>query len=396
MGDLAEFRDGAREWLEENCPESLRGPGQVLAGGRKENIENQDSLIWLERCAERGYTVPMWPTSYGGAGLSLTEFLVLLEEMRRIGARTPLAGMGTSMIGPTLLEFGTEDQKQRHLPRIASGEIRWCQGYSEPGAGSDLASLQTRAEDKGDHFVVNGGKIWTSLAHFADWMFCLVRTDPKAPKHEGISFVLFPMEQPGISVNPLPLISGVSHFCQCFFDDVIAQKDDLVGEINKGWTVGKRLLQHERSNITTLAGAGAGLTPAERTLKELAHDYVGTDGGKVADADLRSRMVRHQITSRAFGLTQRRTVEESESGNTPGFSTSIFKLYGANLRKETQELKLRIMGHRALGWAEDGGFSSEELEATRTWLFSKASSIAGGSNEVQMNIIAKRVLGLPD
>jgi alkylation response protein AidB-like acyl-CoA dehydrogenase len=254
--------------------------------------------------------------------------------------------------------------------------------------------LQTRAEDKGDHFVVNGGKIWTSLAHFADWMFCLVRTDPKAPKHEGISFVLFPMEQPGISVNPLPLISGVSHFCQCFFDDVIAQKDDLVGEINKGWTVGKRLLQHERSNITTLAGAG--LTPAERTLKELAHDYVGTDGGKVADADLRSRMVRHQITSRAFGLTQRRTVEESESGNTPGFSTSIFKLYGANLRKETQELKLRIMGHRALGWAEDGGFSSEELEATRTWLFSKASSIAGGSNEVQMNIIAKRVLGLPD
>ena len=272
MGDLAEFRDEAREWLEENCPESLRGPGQVLAGGRKQNIENQDSLIWLERCAERGYTVPMWPTSYGGAGLSLAEFLVLLEEMRRIGARTPLAGMGTSMIGPTLLEFGTEDQKLRHLPRIASGEIRWCQGYSEPGAGSDLASLQTRAEDKGDHFVVNGGKIWTSLAHFADWMFCLVRTDPKAPKHEGISFVLFPMEQPGISVNPLPLISGVSHFCQCFFDDVIAQKDDLVGEINKGWTVGKRLLQHERSNITTLAGAGAGLTPAERTLKELAHE----------------------------------------------------------------------------------------------------------------------------
>ncbi|MEE8042781.1 MAG: acyl-CoA dehydrogenase family protein [Pseudomonadales bacterium] len=396
MGDLAEFRDEAREWLEENCPESLRGPGQVLAGGRKQNIENQDSLIWLERCAERGYTVPMWPTSYGGAGLSLAEFLVLLEEMRRIGARTPLAGMGTSMIGPTLLEFGTEDQKLRHLPRIASGEIRWCQGYSEPGAGSDLASLQTRAEDKGDHFVVNGGKIWTSLAHFADWMFCLVRTDPKAPKHEGISFVLFPMEQPGMSVNPLPLISGVSHFCQCFFDDVIAQKDDLVGEINKGWTVGKRLLQHERSNITTLAGAGAGLTPAERTLKELAHDYVGTDGGKVADADLRSRMARHQITSRAFGLTQRRTVEESESGNTPGFTTSIFKLYGANLRKETQELKLRIMGHRALAWAEDGGFSSEELEATRTWLFSKASSIAGGSNEVQMNIIAKRVLGLPD
>ena len=396
MSELAEFRIEARAWLDENCPESLRGAGQVLAGGRKQDIENPDSLVWLERCAERGYTVPMWPKEYGGAGLAMDEYLVLLEEMRRIHARTALAGMGTSMIGPTLLEFGTEEQKRRHLPRIASGEIRWCQGYSEPGAGSDLAGLQTRAEDKGDHLLINGGKIWTSLAHFADWIFCLVRTDPQAPKHEGISFVLFPMDQPGITVNPLPLISGVSHFCQCFFDDVIAQKDDLVGEINKGWTVAKRLLQHERSNITTLAGAGAGLGQPERSLKELADDYVGESDGRIADTDLRGAVVRHRMDSRAFGLTQRRTVEESASGNTPGFTTSIFKLYGANLRKETQELKLRIMGHRALAWAADGGFSSEELEATRTWLFSKAGSIAGGSNEVQMNIIAKRVLGLPD
>ncbi|MEJ2130044.1 MAG: acyl-CoA dehydrogenase family protein, partial [Gammaproteobacteria bacterium] len=298
MSDLAEFRAEARGWLDENCPATLRGPGQVLAGGRKEPIENQDSFIWLERCAEKGYTVPMWPKEYGGAALGMDEYLVLLDEMRRIQARTPLAGMGTSMIGPTLLEFGTEEQKQRHLPRIASGEIRWCQGYSEPG--------------------------------------------PQAPKHEGISFVLFPMDQPGITVNPLPLISGVSHFCQCFFDDMIAQKDDLVGEINKGWTVGKRLLQHERSNITTLAGAGAGMGPVERPLTDLASDYVGFDDGKIADADLRSDIARHRIDTRAFGLTQRRTVEESESGNTPGFATSIFKLYGANLRKETQELKLRI------------------------------------------------------
>lgn len=394
MSDLAEFRAETRAWLDENCPQSLRGPGQVLAGGRKEPVENPDSWVWLERCAERGYTVPMWPQSYGGAGLAMDEYLVLLEEMRRIQARTPLAGMGTSMIGPTLLEFGTEEQKQRHLSRIASGEVRWCQGYSEPGAGSDLASLQTRAEDKGDHFVVNGGKIWTSLAHFADWMFCLVRTDPQVPKHEGISFVLFPMDQPGITVNPLPLISGVSHFCQCFFDDVIARKDDLVGEINKGWTVGKRLLQHERSNITTLAGAGAGYGVPERTLEELARDYL-----EAADPELRAAMVAHRMDTRAFGLTQRRTVEESESGNTPGFTTSIFKLYGANLRKETQELKLRVMGHRALGWRNDdgnGAFSDEELETTRNWLFSKAGSIAGGSNEVQMNILAKRVLGLPD
>ncbi len=394
---LSEFRAEARAWLEENCPPSMRAPmteGEVFSGGAKEPVRNPDTLVWLERMAGKGWTVPNWPKEYGGAGLTKPEFLVLLEEMRAIGARVPLTGMGVTMIGPTLLEFGTEAQKQRHLPKIASGEIRWCQGYSEPGSGSDLASLQTRAVDNGDHFVINGSKIWTTLAQYGDWMFCLVRTDPDAPKHEGISFVLFPMDQPGVTVKPLQLISGNSQFCQCFFDDVVASKDDLVGQLNRGWTVGKRLLQHERSGITALAG-GRPEVAAERPLAEIAGDYLGTDNGRLADADVRQHILRHNMDSKAYGLTQRRFVEQSEGGDTPGAETSLFKLVGANLRKQRQELLLEIMGTQGVGWEGDT-FTREEHAATRTWLGSKASSIAGGTNEVQLNIIAKRVLALPD
>ncbi len=396
---LDEFRQEARAWLAANCPASMRTPmpeNEVFSGGRKEPVRNPDTLVWVERMAERGWTVPMWPKAYGGAGLDKDQFMVLLEEMRAIGARSPLTGMGVTMIGPTLLEFGTEEQKLRHLPKIASGEIRWCQGYSEPGSGSDLASLQTRAVDKGDHFVINGSKIWTTLAQYADWMFCLVRTDPDAPKHDGISMVLFPMDQAGVTVKPLKLINGNSQFCQCFFDDVVARKDDLLGELNKGWTVGKRLLQHERSNITTLAAGGRADAASERPLAEIAAAYLGRDGdGRLADHAVRRRIAAHRMDVRANGLTQRRFVEESQSGNTPGAETSLFKYVGANLRKARQELLLEAMGTRGLGWSGDA-FSDEERSACRTWLGSKAGSIAGGTNEVQLNIIAKRVLGLPD
>ena len=404
MAETAEVRDlrsELRAWLEENCPQSMRRPGQILSGGEKQPVDSSDSRVWLERCAEQGYTVANWPREYGGAGLSMEQFVVLMQEMRRINARLPLGGMGVSMIGPTLLEYGTEEQKLAHLTKIASGEIRWCQGYSEPGSGSDLASLQTRAVDEGDHFVINGSKIWTSGAQYADWIFCLTRTDPKAPKHEGISFLLFPMDQAGVTVTPLILLSGDSPFCQCFFDDVIAKKDDLIGELNQGWTVAKRLLQHERSGIRSLSGAQDYYVAQERSLAALAKDYIGDRDGAIADHGLRCDVVCHEMNTRAFSLTQRRTVEESQSGNTPGAATSLFKLYGADLDKASRELRLRIMGHRALGWA--GGalsgqrvFSEEEINTTRRWLGSKASSIAGGTNEVQLNIIAKRVLGLPD
>ena len=387
------FRSEVREWLEGNCPTSCRGPGEVPGGGSKAPM-TADQRLWLQRCAERGFTVPTWPEAYGGLGLDKARYLVLLEEMRRLRIRAPVAGMGTAMIGPTLLEHGTEDQKSRHLPRIARGEVWWCQGYSEPGSGSDLASLRTRAEDNGDHFVVNGQKIWTSGAFNADWIFCLVRTDPEGPKHEGISFVLFTMNQPGVSVRRIRLISGASPFCETFFDNAIAHKADLVGGLNKGWTVAKRLLQHERSGIAMLASGENRETGAE--LDALARRYAGQPAapGRIEPPALRAAIARHYMDARAFQLTQQRTVEES-AGATPGAATSIFKYVGANLRKQRAELQMALLGTQGAGW-EGQGFAAQELATTRAWLAGKAGSIAGGSNEVQLNIIAKRVLGLPD
>ncbi|MFT7243940.1 MAG: acyl-CoA dehydrogenase, partial [Candidatus Azotimanducaceae bacterium] len=243
---IENFRQEARSWIAENCPDSMRNR-TVHFEDAHETYSTEDSKLWLDRAAERGWTAPTWPTEYGGGGLSYDENKVLQEEMAAAKALPPLAGMGTSMIGPTLLEFGTDEQKKQHLSKIVTGEVRWCQGYSEPGSGSDLASLQTKAVLDGDHFVINGQKIWTSGAQHAQWMFCLVRTDTNAAKHDGISFVLFPMDQEGVTVKPIQLISGSSPFCETFLDNAIASRDDLVGDLNKGWTVGKRLLQYERS-----------------------------------------------------------------------------------------------------------------------------------------------------
>ena len=396
MAEIEEFRAETRAWLEENCPKGAIGPGQVPSGSTKVKIENPDTQLWLDRMAEKGWTAPAWPKEYGGGGLNGAEHRVLLEEMREVRARTPLMGMGLSMIGPTLLEFGNEEQRQRHLSRIVRGEVGWCQGYSEPGAGSDLASLRTRAEDKGDNFLINGQKIWTSGAQFADWMFAIVRTDPYVPKHEGISFVLLPMDQEGVTVKPIRLISGTSPFCETFFDDAIAKKEDLVGELNKGWTVAKRLLQFERSGQGGL-GAGGGGRRGRRGagMAEVAKEYVGEESGKIADADVRAKIIRYNIDSAAFALTQRRVGEENSSGKTLGEATSIFKLYGSNLARDGAEMRQELMGVQGLGWEGDA-FSSQQLGATRGWLSSRAITIYGGTNEIQMNIIAKRVLGLPD
>ena len=248
-----------RAWLEANCPEPMRRPfrheGDVVWGGRDARLEAAQRL-WLDRMAERGWTVPDWPAEYGGGGLSPAETKVLRAEMARLGCRSPLNSFGISMLGPALLKYGTEAQKREHLPPIARGEIRWCQGYSEPGAGSDLASLQTWAEDGGDHLVVNGQKIWTSYADKADWIFCLVRTSRES-KHGGISFVLFDMRSPGVTTKPILLISGSSPFCETFFNDVKVLKSNLVGGLNKGWEVAKYLLGHEREMISGM-GLGTG------------------------------------------------------------------------------------------------------------------------------------------
>ncbi len=393
MTDLEAFREETRAWLAENCPPGARGPGPVSNGSSKINIEDSDTLLWLDRMIERGWTVPTWPTEYGGGGLGKDEYIVLLEEMGTIRARPALSSFGTSMIGPTLLELGTDDQKQRHLPRIARAEVEWCQGYSEPDSGSDLASLRTRAEARGDHFAINGQKIWTSGAHIADWMFILVRTDPDAPKHEGISFMLLPMDQPGVTVKPIALISGESRFNETFFDDAIASKDDLVGELNQGWSVGKRLLQHERSGMESLV-SGSARGHDELGLIAEARRCLGDDDGRINDADWRGRILAYEMNDRVFRLAQRRAVEESEGG-TPGPVTSIFKVYGSEQQQDYYDILTQIRGYRGFGW-DDKNFNTAELETTRQWLYYRAGSIYSGSNEIQRNIIAKRVLGLPD
>ena len=395
MTDLNAFREETRTWLEENCPEGMRNLSFHWEDAHK--IYNTDvAEVWRERMAAKGWIAPMWPVAYGGGGLSREEAVVLSQEMGRIKATAASSGMGLTMIGPTLLEFGSEAQKQRHLPSICDGTIHWCQGYSEPGAGSDLAALQARAVIEGDQFVINGQKIWTSGAQHADWMFALVRTDPNAPKHEGISFVLLDMHQDGVSVKPIGLISGSSPFCETFLDNAIAKREDLVGELNKGWSIGKRLLQFERSGIGGLSGA-ANRKKVVKTnpIADLAKRYVGTSNGRIADAAYREKILKQSMTEKAFQLTTARVVQENQSGQTPGATTSIFKLVGSTLARESAALKSEIMGIKGLGW-EGEGFDSGELEATRNWLNSRAVTIYGGTNEVQMNIIGKRVLGLPD
>lgn len=392
MSDLEQFRQDTRVWLEENCPQSMRTPikgfEDLYVGGRNPEVNIPEQPVWCERMAERGWTVPEWPKEYGGGGLDKAEAKVLREEMSRIGARRALDSFGISMLGPALLEFGTEDQKLEHLPQIARGEIRWCQGYSEPNAGSDLASLATRADDKGDHYIINGQKVWTSYADKADWIFCLVRTDNTGTKHEGISFVLFDMDQPGVEARPIKLISGSSPFCETFFDDARAEKKNLVGEEGNGWTIAKYLLTHEREMIS-----GFGAAP-KKSLSEYATESLGVDStGRLANSVLRQNLAQYQLDTLSFGATMSRVGDEAKSGKGLGAASSIFKYYGTELNKRRNELNLAVFGESALGWEGD---AYDDGMLSRDWLRSKGNSIEGGTTEVQLNIISKRVLGLPD
>jgi alkylation response protein AidB-like acyl-CoA dehydrogenase len=390
-GDLDAFRADARSWLEANFPASLKGKSGLMMQETGAELSG-DADLWRQRMGDKGWGTPTWPKAYGGGGLSGPETKVLQQEMGRIGAWNPIGGMGTMMFGPTLLEYGDEEQKQRHIPPIVKGELRWCQGFSEPGAGSDLASLQTKCEDKGDHFLVNGQKIWTSGAQWADWCFCLVRTDPKN-KHEGISFLLIDMRTPGIEVRPIQLISGNSPFCETFFTDVKVPKENLVGQLNHGWTIAKRLLNFERQSLSG-GGGGGGLFGA--SVGDLAKKYVGTDeAGRIDDPDLRSRVIQHQMEARAFMLTLMRAAAEAKAGNGPSAAISIMKNAGSKVSQDRAELTLEIMGQQGLGW-EGEGFKPDELAAVRGWLGGKAFTIFGGSYEIQNNIISKRVLGLLD
>ena len=399
MSDLEAFRNEVRAWLEANCPPSVRGAGAAITdedgsiwGGRRAKWTNPDAKLWLDRMAAKGWTAPTWPKEYGGGGLSSAENRVLQQELGRIKARPALMSFGLWMLGPVLLEYANEEQKREHLPKIIRGEIRWCQGYSEPGAGSDLAGLRTQAVDRGDHYLVNGQKIWTSYADQADWIFCLVRTD-NTKKHEGISFLLFDMTTPGVEARPIKLISGASPFCETFFTDVKVPKKNLVGRLNGGWDIAKRLLQYERQNISAggFGGGGGGVYDLEHA----ALEHVGADNGRIADRDLRARITAHKIEARAFALTVRRAEEESKQGKGPSAATSIIKYAAAKINQERTELMVEALGTAGLGW--DGPqFTPQEIAATRAFLRAKGNSIEGGTSEVNLNVVAKRVLGLMD
>ncbi len=384
MTDLEAFRTEIRAWIEANCPPEMktpiRGDDDTCWGGRKFVFQSEAQKIWMERCAEKGLTVPDWPKDYGGAGLSPAETKIFRQELERAGARIPLSSFGIWMLGPALLKFGTEEQKRHYLPQIARGEIRWCQGYSEPGSGSDLVSMQTFGEDKGDHWLVNGQKIWTSYADKADWIFCLVRTD-KTNKYQGISFLLFDMETPGVSTRPIRLISGASPFCETFFDNVKVPKHQIVGEVNRGWDVAKYLLGHEREMISGMGGDG-GMSSLGAAYKEVL----------AAEPVLRAQVALFDVENLAFKAHSERFMDEWKTGRAHPAYSNLMKYIGTELNKKRHELVMAAGGSTALEWESD---SSKGGKRARDWLRTKANSIEGGTSEVMLNVVSKRILEMP-
>lgn len=387
--DLNSFREEARQWLTDNFPSSLanKQPPGIAGFGAK---LSGDWKAWQERLGENGWSTPTWPAEYGGGGLNPEQAGVLAKEMREVGAISPIGGFGTMMWGPTLLDVGTEEQKQRYLPDIIRGNIHWCQGYSEPGAGSDLANLQSFAEDKGDHFILNGSKVWTSGALEADWMYGVFRTD-RSEKYRGISFLTLDMKSPGVEVKPIVLISGQSPFNEVFFTDVVVPKENLIGEKNLGWDIGKRLLLHERQSIAGSSGDDD-VVGGSYGIEQVAREYIGMEDGKLADGAMRERIAEQKMFAHAYALTGRRFSDEA-AVNGPSAAVGILKVAWARDNQNREEMLIEMLGNRGLGWEGDG-FKESETKTVRTWLRSKANSIEGGTTEINLNLVAKRVLGL--
>jgi len=389
--DLKEFRSETKRWLEENCPTSMRTPPKEFAdlywGGRNSTFSSEDQKNWFTKMLEKKWIVPYWDTQYGGGGLSPEENNILTQEMIRIGCRKPLFSFGISMLGPALHKFANEEQKMRFLPDITSGKTWWCQGYSEPNAGSDLAGLQTKAEDKGDHYLVSGSKVWTSYADKADWIFCLVRTDFEATKHNGISFLLIDMKSAGVSTRPIKLISGKSPFCETFFDGVKVPKENLIGTLNDGWTIAKYLLTHERQMI-----GGVGETDVRKAVHEIALENMPSRDGILSDSILRSEIAEIEMNDAVFEMTIQRITDEAKTGVNAGALSSFFKYYGTEQNVARMELISSITGTNGLLWESD---NKDAVSVVRTFCRSKGNTIEGGTSEVQLGIISKRILNLP-
>ena len=389
--DLEDFRLETRRWLEENCPASMRKPikdsNDYFWGGRNAIFNNEDQKVWFEKMLAKKWIVPYWDTQYGGGGLSREENNILTQEMTSLGCRKPLFSFGISMLGPALHKFANEEQKMRFLPEITAGKTWWCQGYSEPNAGSDLAGLQTKAEDKGDHYLVTGSKVWTSYADKADWIFCLVRTDFDAPKHNGISFLLIDMASEGVSTRPIKLISGKSPFCETFFDHVKVPKENLIGTLNEGWSIAKYLLTHERQMI-----GGIGETDQRLELHDIAKDHLPMKDGKITDTVLRNELAVQDMNDKIFEMTIQRIMDEAKTGVNAGALSSFFKYYGTEQNVSRMELMTAITGSDGLVWE---GEDKDAMNQARLFCRSKGNTIEGGTSEVQLGIISKRILNLP-
>ncbi len=384
------FRDEVRAWLESNLPQDLRDKVATY-----QELGREDLLRWHRILARQGWVAPSWPREWGGTGWNVVQRYIFEEECGYAGT-PPLIPFGLSMCGPVLLRFGTEEQKKRFLPRIYNGDDFWCQGYSEPGSGSDLASLKTKAERRDGHYVVNGQKIWTTLGHCADWIFCLVRTDSNlAKKQEGISFLLIDMKTPGITVRPLVLLDGGHEVNEVFFDDVKVPAENLVHEEGKGWTVAKYLLGHERMNTGRIGASKRELAK----LKEFAAQQAGDDGQPLTENPrFRDKLTRVEVELMALEITNLRFLDQMRrSGQPPGADVSMLKIKGTEIQQALTELAMQAVGplaqpFRAVGG--EAGFDGFTASLAPRYCNFRKTTIYAGSNEIQRNIIAKATLGL--
>jgi alkylation response protein AidB-like acyl-CoA dehydrogenase len=383
----AAFRDEVRSFIAENYPAEMRVPNPET------DLTKEQSLLWHRILYKKGWIAPLWPKEYGGTGWTITQRYIFEQETSRAGTLPPLA-FGITMVGPVIYSFGNDAQKREFLPRILSGDDWWCQGYSEPGAGSDLAALRSRAVRSGDHYIVNGHKTWTTLAQHADWIFCLVRTDPQAKPQSGISFLLIDMKTPGITVRPIMTIDGSHEINDVFLEDVCVPMTNLIGEENKGWTYAKFLLGNER---TSMAGTGRSRRNLER-LKNIARAEFAGDG---AALDVAKDIAKLEIDLLALEATEARMISRLSRGKDPGAAASLLKIRGTEISQRIADLTHRAIGQYGLALREHpaGGnvFAPGPQyahTATEKYLNTRKLSIYGGSNEIQRNIIAKAVLGL--
>jgi alkylation response protein AidB-like acyl-CoA dehydrogenase len=381
------FRARVRAEIAELLPEDLAAKAKASA-----QFSHDEIMRWHRLLATKGWAAPHWPEAHGGPGFTATERFIFNEELELAGT-PPLSPFGLVMVGPLIQRFGTDLQQQRFLPKILSGEEVWCQGYSEPNAGSDLASLRVRAEDRGDHFLVNGQKTWTTYAQYADWIFCLVRTSSEGKKQAGISFLLIDMRSKGVEVRPMLTISHSPAFCDTFFDNVEVPKENLLGPLHGGWTLAKALLGHER----TLVGAVGIVRRWLRLARDIAAAQLGGDGRPLLeDPAWRRRFAELEVRLRAHQMTSYRALVEQQKGRHPGPEASILKIVGTELAQRAGELCMELMGHDALAWlAKPGVVPDNERWVGPSFCYDRAATIYAGSNEIQRNIIAKHILQLP-